>query len=100
MSANETGTPRTDAEIMFPGGGICMVRPEFARQLERELAALREENKKLRELDAMRLYIEHGWLCARNETGQLYWSTKLTDIGDADVMPDITAALSRAGKGE
>ena len=31
-------TPRTDAEIMYPGSGIAMVRPEFARQLERELA--------------------------------------------------------------
>ena len=33
-----SSTPRTDAEIMYPGSGIAMVRPEFARQLERELA--------------------------------------------------------------
>lgn len=31
-------TPRTDEAIMFPGGGIAMVRPEFARQLEREVS--------------------------------------------------------------
>lgn len=34
-------TPRTDAQIMFPGGGICMVRPEFAQDLERENAKLK-----------------------------------------------------------
>ncbi len=35
-------TPRTDAEIIYPGSGIVMVRPEFARTLERELAAARQ----------------------------------------------------------
>ena len=50
-------TPRTDAMIIFPGSGIVMVRPEFAQQLERELAEARAEIERLRK-DAER----YRWL--------------------------------------
>ena len=42
-----SSTPRTDAEIMYPGSGIAMVRPEFARQLERELAEAQRYDKRV-----------------------------------------------------
>jgi hypothetical protein len=38
-------TPRTDAQVMYPGSGIVMVRPEFAQQLERENKELLEALK-------------------------------------------------------
>ena len=52
-----TPTPRTDAKVQYvrrayakgSAGDYRMVDAEFARQLERELAAAQEENAKLRE---------------------------------------------------
>ena len=38
-----TDTPRTDAELDVVGG-IVVVWPEFARQLERELASVKADN--------------------------------------------------------
>ena len=45
---NDTPTPRTDAEhAQFPMGGFTL---DFARQLERELTAAREESDKWEQL--------------------------------------------------
>jgi DNA-binding TFAR19-related protein (PDSD5 family) len=55
----QTPTPRTDAETIYPGSGIAMVRPEFARQLERELAQANQTAQEATQIayDAWRLIV-------------------------------------------
>jgi len=73
-------TPRTDAFVdmilMGAKGHSSQELIDFARTLERELAALREER---RWIDGAAVTVEHGWICVRNDTGWLLWDRKISD---------------------
>lgn len=45
----------------------------------------------------VRLYVEHGWLCIRTETGWLLWSKKCSDI-DNTKGTDFAAVLTEAAQ--